>query len=726
MLYQSNTLKLSWLEDNIAELLFDSAETVNKLDTNTVHHLGKALDVLSEQSQLAGLVLRSSKPAFIVGADINEFLSLFAAPPQQLRRWLENANRIFNKLEDLNVPTVCAITSYALGGGCECVLATDYRIATADIKIGLPETKLGIMPGFGGSVRLPRLIGLDNALELITAGRIVSANEALKLGFIDAVVAPEALQQGALKIIKQAMNGSLDWKAKRQIKKEPLKLNATEKIMSFSVNKSAVMQIAGKHYPAPVTAINAIEAASKMTRDDALSIETENFVQLTQTPQAKALVGIFLNEQYVKNQAKKFASNVKLPEKIAVLGAGIMGGGITYQAASSGFPVVMKDINQVSLDTGIKETVSLLNKQLERKKLTSLKMAQTLSSITPTMNVQLLEGIPFVIEAVTENPKIKTTVLSEVEKQLPENAVITSNTSTIPINTLANALQRPQNFCGMHFFNPVHRMPLVEIIRGKETSDSTIAQVVAFASAIGKTPIVVNDCPGFFVNRVLFPYFAGFSLLMRDGADFRQIDKVMEKQFGWPMGPAYLLDVVGIDTAHHAQAIMAQGFPQRMSKDYRDVIDVMFENQRFGQKNGTGFYRYVADKSGKLRKEADESVSALLSSVCQPAKSFTDEEIIMRLMIPMVNEVIRCLEEKIISSSAEADMALVYGLGFPPFRGGALRYLDTIGSEQFLKYIQQYRHLGALYQPPADLERKAEENCGYYAEVLPATNIAVA
>lgn len=241
---------------------------------------------------------------------------------------------------------------------------------------------------------------------------------------------------------------------------------------------------------------------------------------------------------------------------------------------------------------------------------------------------------------------------------------------------------------------------------------------------MGKTPIVVNDCPGFFVNRVLFPYFAGFSMLLRDGVDFRQIDKVMEKQFGWPMGLAYLLDVVGIDTAHHAQAVMAAGFPERMGKDYRDAIDVMFDNQRFGQKNQLGFYRYSQDNKGKPRKDNDEQTDTLLAEVSQPRQTISDEEIIARMMIPMINEVVRCLEENIIASPAEADMALVYGIGFPPFHGGAFRYLDTLGTANYVELAQRYAHLGALYQVPAGLRAKAEHNESYYPVAAPLSDVS--
>ncbi|WP_284973934.1 fatty acid oxidation complex subunit alpha FadB [Atlantibacter hermannii] len=720
MLYKGDTLYVNWLEDGIAELVFDAPGSVNKLDTATVASLGHALDVLEKQSELKGLLLRSEKAAFIVGADITEFLSLFLVPQEQLSQWLHFANSVFNRLEDLPVPTLSAVNGYALGGGCECVLATDYRVATPDLRIGLPETKLGIMPGFGGSVRLPRLLGADSALEIIAAGKDVGADQALSIGLVDAVVKPEKLVEGALSVLRQAIKGELDWKAKRAPKLEPLHLSKIEATMSFTIAKGMVMQTAGKHYPAPITAVKTIEAAATLGREEALKLENQSFVPLAHTPQARALVGIFLNDQYVKSLAKKQSGTVETPKQAAVLGAGIMGGGIAYQSAWKGVPVIMKDINDKSLTLGMTEAAKLLNKQLERGKINGLKMAGVISTIHPTLDYAGFERVDVVVEAVVENPKVKKAVLAETEDKIRPDTVLASNTSTIPISELASALKRPENFCGMHFFNPVHRMPLVEVIRGEKTSDDTIAKVVAWASKMGKTPIVVNDCPGFFVNRVLFPYFAGFSQLLRDGADFRQIDKVMEKQFGWPMGPAYLLDVVGIDTAHHAQAVMAAGFPQRMAKDYRDAIDALFEAGRYGQKNGLGFWRYKEDSKGKPRKEQDDAVESLLADVSQTKREFSDEEIIARMMIPMVNEVVRCLEEGVIASPAEADMALVYGLGFPPFHGGAFRWLDTLGSAKYLDMAQQYEHLGPLYAVPDGLRAKARLNEPYYPPVEPA------
>ncbi|MCD9557842.1 fatty acid oxidation complex subunit alpha FadB [Photobacterium carnosum] len=721
MIYHGETLSVHYLEEGIAELIFDAPAPINKFDLATLESFNRALDALYQQPNLKGLILRSTKAAFIVGADITEFLGLFALPADQLSKWLHHANTIFNKLEDLPVPTISAINGYALGGGCECVLATDFRIADHQAHIGLPETKLGIMPGFGGTVRLPRLIGADSAMEIITSGKNNKADSALKLGLIDAVVATDLLPTAALRIIKQAIAGDLDWQQRRSQKKMPLKLTATEALMSFTTAKAMVANIAGKHYPAPMAAVTAIETAATCERTQALAIENTHFVTLAKTDVAQALVGIFLNDQYLKSKAKQATKTAQPIQQAMVLGAGIMGGGIAYQSVTNHVPVVMKDITGEALTLGMQQAAKLLNKKLTRGRIDGLQMAATLATITPTLTYSDSNHVDIVIEAVIENPTIKTAVLADVEQQVADTTVITSNTSTIPINLLAASLQRPQNFCGMHFFNPVHKMPLVEIIRGQHTSNETIDQVVAYAAKMRKTPIVINDCPGFFVNRVLFPYLAAFSLLLRDGGDYRQIDNVMEQDFGWPMGPAYLLDVVGIDTAHHAQKVMAEGFPQRMAKHDADAIDVLYEQQRFGQKTGAGFFNYHLDKKGKPKKTIDPHTARLLASIAATSTSFSSTTIIDRMMIPMINEVVRCLEENIIATPAEADMALVYGLGFPPFRGGVFRYLDNLGLANYVALADSHQSLGPLYQVPDGLRAKATTDECYYPTVAAAS-----
>ncbi|PMK03050.1 fatty acid oxidation complex subunit alpha FadB [Vibrio sp. 10N.261.55.A7] len=715
MIYQANTLQVKKHDNGIAELSFCAPKSVNKLDLATLESLSEALDALKKQTDIKGLVLSSDKDTFIVGADITEFLGLFAKSDEELDQWLRFANDIFSKLEDLPFPTLSALRGHTLGGGCECVLATDFRIGDKTTSIGLPETKLGIMPGFGGCVRLPRVVGADSAMEIITQGKACRADEALKLGLLDAIVEKDQLIESAFNTVLLAANEELDWQQRRRQKTSALSLSKLEAMMSFTMAKGLVAQKAGPHYPAPITSVIAIEEAARSDRDAALDIERKHFVKLAKSEEAKALVGLFLNDQYIKGLAKQAGKSAnKATERAAVLGAGIMGGGIAYQSALKGVPVMMKDIAQASLDLGMNEASKLLNKRLSRGRLDGFKMAGILSSITPSLHYAGVEQSDVIVEAVVENPKVKAAVLSEVEGLVGEETVLTSNTSTIPINLLAKSLKRPENFCGMHFFNPVHRMPLVEIIRGEHTSEETINRVVAYAAKMGKSPIVVNDCPGFFVNRVLFPYFGGFSMLLRDGADFTKIDKVMERKFGWPMGPAYLLDVVGLDTAHHAQAVMAQGFPERMGKEGRDAIDALYVAEKYGQKNGSGFYTYSVDKRGRPKKIFSEDILPILADVCQQTQDFDDQTIIQRVMIPMINEVVLCLEEGIIATPQEADMALVYGLGFPPFRGGVFRYLDSVGIGNFVEMAKGYQDLGAMYQVPQLLLDMAAKGESFY------------
>jgi 3-hydroxyacyl-CoA dehydrogenase/enoyl-CoA hydratase/3-hydroxybutyryl-CoA epimerase/enoyl-CoA isomerase len=715
MIYESSTLSVSYIKDGIAELKFDAKDgSVNKFDQQTLQSFEEAVTALQGLSDLKGVVMTSGKSAFIVGADITEFTTHFDAPEEQLTEWLGKINATFNGFEDLPCPTVAAVNGFALGGGCEAILLADYRVADTTAVVGLPETKLGIMPGWGGTVRLPRLIGADNALMWITGATNNKAEKALKVGAIDAVVAPEKLKQAAVEMLEDAIAGNFDWQARRAEKQAPLTLSPIENMMSFSTAKGMVAAKAGKHYPAPMTALKAVEKNAAMTRDDALKVETKGFVKLAKTDVARSLVGIFLNDQLLKGNAKAAAKQAHKVDTAAVLGAGIMGGGIAYQSASKGTPIVMKDIAQGALDLGLNEASGILNKQLKRGRIDGKKMAKVLNNITPTLNYESVKDVDIVVEAVVENPKVKAMVLAEVEGHVGENAIVASNTSTISINELAKSVKRPENFCGMHFFNPVHKMPLVEIIRGENTSDETIATVVAYAAKMGKSPIVVNDCPGFFVNRVLFPYFGGFAKLINDGADFAKVDKIMEKEFGWPMGPAYLLDVVGMDTAHHAQAVMAEGFPTRMAKDQRDAIDAMFDAERFGQKNGKGFYNHTVDRRGKPKKDVAPEAVELIKTVASDSKEFSSEEVIARTMIPMVIETIRCLEEGIIASPGEGDMGLVFGVGFPPFRGGVFQYVDTMGVAAFVELADSYAHLGEMYKVTDGMREKAAAGTTYY------------
>lgn len=717
MIYQGKNIQVDFFDQTqgIVQFHFNATdESINKFDRKTTQEYQEAVTALENRDDIQGLIVTSGKSVFIAGADITEFTEYFSRSKDEIETWLLDINHIFNRFEDLPFPKVAAINGAALGGGCEMALVCDYRVAGVSAQIGLPETKLGIFPGFGGSVRLPRLIGIDNALEAIATGKAYRPDAALKLGLVDAVVADELLEQAAADLVKKCLAGDFDWQAKRQEKQVPVKLNQLEQAMAFNSAKGVIFAKANpKHYPAVAIALETIEKHANLNRDDAIALEAKGFAKAATTPQATALVGLFLNDQTVKKLAKKHSQNAQTIKQAAVLGAGIMGGGIAYQAATKGLPIIMKDIQTKQLDLGMNEAGKLLSKEVERGKSTPAKMAQTLSHIRPTLNYGDFGEVDIVIEAVVENPTIKEAVLSEVEGLVKQDAILASNTSTISITRLAHALKRPENFVGMHFFNPVHRMPLVEVIRGEKTSDTAIATTVALAQKMGKTPIVVNDCPGFLVNRVLFPYFGAFDLLVKEGADFVSIDKTMEK-FGWPMGPAYLLDVVGMDTGVHAAKVMAEGFPDRMKPDYKGATQLMFEHERLGQKNGVGFYQYETDKRGKPKKIADSTTYELLNLVQTGDQTFDEQEIIDRMMIAFCNETVRCLEDNIVASPAEADMAMIMGVGFPPFRGGPCRYIDQIGVANYVALCDKYAYLGKAYEAPAKLRDMAQNGETFY------------
>ena len=716
MIFEGNSLTLKRLDGDIAELNIDlKAESVNKFDSKTIAELGKALAALQQEKGIKGLMLTSNKPVFVVGADITEFTTLFTKSDAEILAYLNAGNSAFCVIEDLPYPTVAVINGYALGGGFEICMACDYRVLADSARVGLPEAKLGLFPGYGGTCRLPRLIGIDNAVEWIAAGNEVKPMDALKVGAVDAVVALDKLRDAALDVLQQAIAGKLDYKAKRQPKLERLKHNDIEAMMAFTTCKAVVAgQASPKNFPAPIGSVEVMERAYKENRAGALKIESEAFVKVARTPAAAALVGLFLNDQALAKTAKSWEKKAsKKVAKAGVLGAGIMGGGIAYQSAYKGTPIVMKDIADAGIHLGLAEANKLLSKQVEKGRMTPTAMGETINRIIPSLSYDTMKDVDIVVEAVVENPKVKLAVLAEVEKQIPADAVICSNTSSIRIEYLASALQRPQNFCGMHFFNPVHAMPLVEVVRAPKTSDETVARTVAYANAMGKKAIVVKDCPGFLVNRVLFPYFAGFVQLIKEGCDFQAIDKVMEK-WGWPMGPAYLADVVGIDTLVHAADVMAESFPDRLKIDYTTAPKVLLDNKRLGQKNGVGFYVYGKDKKGKPTKEAKADVYELLKPHVSARKEFSDDEILARMMVPMCTEMARCLDEKIVETAAEADMSLIYGLGFPVFRGGVCRWMDNIGMAAFVKMAEQHQALGKLYEPTASQRKMLADNKKYF------------
>ena len=701
MEFNGEALQCRMIEDGVVEMTFDlQNESVNKFNRVTMEEYREVVNQLGQESGLKGLMINSAKEAFIVGADINEFLGFFQMPLDELIEQIKRQQQVFLDMENLGVPSVCAINGYALGGGFEITLASTFRIASTQAKVGLPEVKLGLLPGFGGTTRLPRLIGADNALEWAAAGDEKKPDEALKAGAVDAVVEPEQLKEASMKMLMKAIQGELNWQSRVKNKQGPLKLNENEAMMTFETARAFITQKTKGQYPSPLTIVGVMQASAGLTIREALDVEAEGFAELAKTSEARALISLFLGDQLLKKKAKTYRKTAKPVKKAAVLGAGIMGGGVAFQSAYKKIPITMKDISSSQLDLGMSEAAGILQRRVDRSRMDSRKMAETLTRITPSLSYDSLKEADLVVEAVVELEKVKRQVYQEMEEVLAEDAVLASNTSTISITKLAEGLKNPERFCGMHFFNPVHRMPLVEVIRTKQSSEEAIARTVAYAADLGKSPVVVNDCPGFLVNRVLFPYFAGFAGLIEEGVDFERIDRVMQK-FGWPMGPAWLLDVVGIDTSHHAGGVLAEGYPERMSNEKANIITHMFENGRYGKKNEKGFYIHTTDKKGKPRKERDPEMGPLLEKFFgkKVEPKMTDQAIIERMMLPMLMESSRCLEDSIVENPAEVDMALVYGLGFPPFRGGIFRWADEEGLGRLASAAEQYIELSELYRP---------------------------
>ena len=718
-MYSGKTLSLKQLDDGFVELCFDNQqESVNKFDNATVSELSAALDVLEAQSGVKGLLVTSAKPVFVVGADITEFVANFNKPKDEMIAGFAVNNSNNNRLEELPFPSVVAINGFALGGGFEVCLACDFRVLSSAAAVGLPETNLGIIPGWGGTVRLPRLIGYDTAATWVATAAQQKPAAALAAGAVDAVVDAELLRDSALALLSDAASGKLEYQSRRAAKVSPLQLNDIELGMSTTTVRAMVAGKAGKNYPAPIAAVDAMAKAAKMGRNDALTVEGEAFYGLTQTPQARAMVGVFLADQQVAKVAKGHTRILKEKGKkvkqAAVIGAGIMGGGIAYQNATKGYPVIMKDIADPALDLGMGEASKLLAKLVDKGRMKPLVALNTLSKIRPTLSTDGIENTDIIVEAVVELEKVKKSVLADLEGRVPEDTVIASNTSTISITELATALKRPENFAGMHFFNPVHAMPLVEIIRGEKTSDETIASIVDYTLGLGKKPIVVNNCPGFLVNRVLFAYLFGFEMMLAEGADFQQIDKVMEK-WGWPMGPAYLGDVVGIDTLAHCYDVMTGGLGERFVIPEQGSAGVlMYKAQRFGQKNGVGFYKYEKNHKGKPVKLADEVSLGMMADAFGAAKQLDAEEIVERMMVAMATELVHCLDEGIVASPAEADMAFIYGVGFPVFRGGLCRWMDEVGMANMVALGDKYKHLGKLYEPTESMRKMAENGETWY------------
>lgn len=714
MMYSGETLSVSISDSGIAKLVFDrKSESVNKFDSLAVAEFGDALDQLEAESRVTGLIIASAKNVFVVGADITEFVPLFKQS-DDIGVFLKPQSDNLLRLEQLDYPVVVAINGFALGGGLELCLAADVRIASEVAVVGLPETGLGIIPGWGGTVRLPRLVGVQAALEWIISGKPQPAGAALKVGVVDFVVAVDELMAKAEAVMSDCLSGVYDYRASRA-----KKITTETEVVSegATIGEQWLADVESKYgerLPAQGLAAHSLLKGLDQSLEKALEVERNCFIEAAKTDQAKALVGNFLSDQYLMKSAKQRAKQVTADvSKVGVLGAGIMGGGIAYQSALTGTPVVMKDIAQEGLDLGMNEAKNLLSKQVSRGRMTEEKKSAVLSAITPTLDYdENFNSVGLIVEAVVENIKVKHMVLTGVEATVNSDTIICSNTSTIPITDLAKPLARPEQFCGMHFFNPVHAMPLVEIIRGADTSEETINKTVAYALALKKKPVVVNDCPAFLVNRLLFTYYAGFLRLVQDGADYEVIDQAME-QWGWPMGPAYLADVIGMDTMQHCDDVICEAYPERLKRDFPSWYQLVLDLGGLGQKNGKGFYQYTM-VDGRPAKTVNSEVKDKIGELAEPARTFSQEQIVERMMIPLGIEMAYALEEKIVASPEEGDISMLYGVGFPAFKGGVARWMDSLGLQTFCDLADKYvAELGALYEV-TDVQREMAANGDSY------------
>jgi len=697
-------------KDNIAILTFDlPGEKVNKLTALVMDELNKLLDELSAKKEINALVFRSGKDGnFIVGADIAEIRNITdMAAGERLAR---NGQAVFSKLEALPFPTVAAIHGPCMGGGLELALACAYRVISNDQKtaLALPEVNLGIIPGFGGTQRLPRLVGLSNALDMILTGKSVYPKKAGKIGLADEVTYKEILLDRALAMAKKAAGKPRPAKARatRPLVIRLLEGNALTRPLVYWTAKKNVLSKTRGNYPAPLAALESVRYGLSHSGEAGYKNEAKLIGELAPTEVSKNLISVFyLNETLKKDPNPS-------PAKIAhtgVLGAGIMGGGIAQLFAEKGFPVRVKDINTKAIGAGLKEASDIFIKRQKKGILTAIQARDGFDRISGATDYTGFGSADIAVEAVVENMEIKKSVLREFERVAKENVIFASNTSSLPITDLATASKHPDKVIGMHFFNPVEKMPLVEVVRGKKTSDETVSAVTTLSRKLGKLPVVVNDGPGFIVNRLLMPYLNEAARMLEQGARIEEIDNAL-LQFGMPMGAFILLDEIGIDIAHKVADILHQGLGNRVKPSL--LLGALYKEGYYGKKNGKGFYRYEERKRGG----PDAFIYSKILSKPDGKVMIGADEIVDRAVLLMLKEAAICLEEKIIERPELLDATLIFGIGFPPFRGGLLKYADKLGANNIVGKLEDYaKKYGDRFVPPASLLELAASGKRFYA-----------
>jgi 3-hydroxyacyl-CoA dehydrogenase / enoyl-CoA hydratase / 3-hydroxybutyryl-CoA epimerase len=704
-----------WLDpDGIVHVTFDRpGDSVNLLTSATLQWLGGLLDEIRGREDVRGLLFRSAKRGmFIAGMDVEEITSFSDA-----HRAAESARlgqSVFQKIAELPFASAAAINGTCLGGATELVMACTFRLAASEdaVRIGLPEVQLGIIPGFGGTQRLPRRIGLLPSLPLILTGKRVDPRKALVLGLVDRVVPAAYLEREALALLKQAAADPA--RASRLVRRgRPVSQRLIEsvsplrRIVIARAARETARKVRRQDYPAPFRALEAVEAAFSMPLPQGLDMEARIVGELIPTQTSKNLIWLFKSQTALKKDGGGVTAPPRTVRRAAVLGAGIMGGGIAQLIADRGVPVRVKDIRSDALLTAMRTARKVWDDRVRRRRMSPREATQRMAFLSPTLDDSGLARVDLVLEAVVEDLAVKQRVLATVEERVSERCVFASNTSSLPISDIAARALRPERVVGLHFFNPVHRMPLVEIIAGLRTSPEALATVHAFAIKLGKVPVVVRDSPGFLVNRILMLYLNEALRLLAEGIRIESADPAMTR-FGMPMGPFELLDQVGLDTALHVAGVLEAAFGKRIGGSAQ-VLRAMVDAGRLGAKNGKGFYRY---RKGR-RAGPDKAVYGL-AGVTSP-KELPPETLQERMVLAMVNEAVVCLEDGVVREPRDVDLGMVMGTGFPPHRGGLLRYADAMGIAVLADRLSRLADgQGERYRPAGLLQEMVRHQQRFY------------
>jgi len=707
---------VTWdVQDGVAVVVLDlKGQPVNVISRAVKDEFLACFAALADDPRVQTVAFFSGKPEnFIAGADIEEFVQLKSAA--EAERLSADGQEMLDRVARFPKPIAVGIHGACLGGGFEFALACRYRVATDHPKtqIGLPEVQLGILPGAGGCQRLPRLIGARAALDIILAGKSERAAKAFRLGMVDELVPAPILRDVTIAAAKRMAGG---WRPKRKRLGGFLGFlldgNPLGRRIVFRAARKQVLERTGGNYPAPLAALEAVEYGLKHGINEGLKREAQLFGQLAVTDVSRKLVQIF----FATNQLKKDPGVANAPppvrvQRLGIVGTGFMGSGIAGTAvAQAEVDVRMKDADVARVSQGILSARAILDDRLKRRRINKFEYARLVALLSGGDSYAGFGRAELTIEAVFEDLGVKQQVLREIEPMLPSDGVFASNTSTIPITRIAEAARAPERVIGMHFFSPVAKMPLLEVIPGARTAPQTVSTAVAFGRRMGKTVIVVRDSPGFWVNRILAPYGNEIGHLLAEGASIEEIDSLAVR-FGFPVGPVTLLDEVGLDVAVKVAGVMQEAYGDHIIPPSSGPgVAALVKAGRLGRKSGRGFYLY---KGGKKRG-VDPSVYELLG--VHPNGGPRPAEILQRLVLPMVNEAARAVGEGVVHNPRDGDIGAIFGFGFPPFRGGPLRYADDLGAERIVTDLERLaeRH-GARFAPADVLREQARDGTKFYA-----------